>query len=305
MCCEQLNKKINIKICLIQCMLLMLMAIGFQHISLAQNSSMPVVDSVSKDSIKAKPIETVTSVSPTVKAKSISDEKIGKLPFKKSQLPELLLSICILGIMAALRYFFPRYLPEIFSQQFNLQSDSRVLKNDKISESFPGVIYEVLYLLTSSVIILFSIQYLKKIPSVKVFSAVFMFKLISVFVIYFTIRIILSKVIFLIFKQKNFYEITKAYKAILRHVMVVFAVGTICFLLLNRLESLARFSIIVYLSAWIVLNIFMVFKLLLFARKTTDINFLDILLYLCAVEVLPTLLLITFIIRNLILVIPR
>jgi hypothetical protein len=94
------------------------------------------------------------------------------------------------------------------------------------------------------------------------------------------------------------FQIVGAYQSISRHIIVIILIPTICFLLLINPVGLSRFGLYASLALMVGVHLFHVLKLTVYMHKTSDVSFLDILIYLCSAEVLPIYLAAVFLIRQ-------
>lgn len=269
----------------------MLMFTMFAYSSMAQTDSAKVIDSVAK-------ISQQITVASTIKNPGIADKQIGKLPLKRSQLPELFLVIILLSIVAVLRYFFPKYLPELLQQTFSFSADSRVLKNDRIGDVFPGVFYNIMFvvLVTSLVLFYVNITYGQKMVFTWKHVSVVSFTIVS----YLLVKTYLIKLISWVYKFHAINNVVMAYTILMRHVLALVFVPCIAFLLLINPEVMANLGLYIGLIAAAAIYLFHFFKMLVFVKKSSTASFVDIFTYLCCVEILPFCIVIVFFYRQLI-----
>ncbi len=266
------------------------MGIGFPAICVAQidsqistTTTISAIDSLAKNSVQ--------------KTLPIQDRNIGKLPFKQSQLPQLGLCILLLSIVAALRYFFPSYLPELSAQTFSLTADARVLKNDRIGEALPGVFYNILYSVCCAIFILFYFGFMYKKSNAQVFTISSIFFAIGLFTAIVIAKHYVGKMLGWMFNQQVHYNIYHCYQIMLRHICSLLMVAAICIVLLVKGIILAKIFLYIAIFILSVLYIFHLVKMVLLTRKNTQITFLNILVYFCSLEVIPNAMAVLFLFR--------
>jgi hypothetical protein len=288
--CVQLKQKIGKKICQYQLVLLMCLGIAFPCFSQVKiDSPIIKIDSTFISDSSAKASQKNTN--------STADKNIGKLPFKQSQLPQLGLCILLLGTIASLRYFFPRYLPELSAQTFSLTADARVLKNDRIGEAMPGVFYNILYAVCCAVFTLFSLAFFYKKTNTQVFTFSAVFFAIGLFTAIMVAKYYCGKMLAWMFNQQIHYNIYHCYQIMLRHICTLVMVAAICIILLIKGVVLAKTFLNIALVLMAILYLFHFVKMFLLTRKTTQITFLNILVYFCSVEAIPNAVAVLFLFR--------
>jgi hypothetical protein len=235
-------------------------------------------DSLLKDSITN--ITTQKTSKPTeVK----TDKKIGKLPIKQSQLPQLGLTILLLAIFGGINYFYRGYVDDLFKNLITFTADTRILKNEQQGKLLPGVYFELLFLLLS----LWFIYFYKKII---VNGNLSFTEIISCFAVIFgflLFKLNLIKLVGWVFNHATLCKSIIIYNTNLRHVLsFLLAIAlALCLLMKQSMVEFPGIYLPIILSC--ALYIYHLLKMLVFARNYGQIKFFDIFIYLCMVEILP------------------
>jgi hypothetical protein len=283
--CVQKIKNRFPKICIYAFLIQMLMLTAFGQIATAQidsNATSAIAISKGLDSSISQQINNISS----------KDKQIGKLPFKRSQLPELFLVILLLSVVAILRYFFPRYLPELSHQYFSLSADARVLKNDRIADMFPSIFYDALYILLGTSYILYFAKHIYMVTNT--------FRIYNVLIIgisliaYLAFKTYFIKILSWVYKFSPTSNIVLAYGVITRHIIAIILVGAIAFLLLINPVGISKLGLYLSFILASTAYLFYVLKMTVFVKKMTSVSFFDIFIYLCTIEILPLSMIITF-----------
>jgi Domain of unknown function (DUF4271) len=289
--CVQKIKNSFLKICFYAVLYQMSIPAAF-----AQNQ-ITNIDSLSKQTIS---ISQALDSNISSKINNITDKEkqIGKLPFKRSQLPELFLVILLLVAFAMLRYFFPRYLPELWHQYLSFSADVRVLKNDRIGDFFPGVFFDILFVILGSVYAMFFAKHIYKATNI---FHIQQFSIIAIAIIIFLVgKTYFIKLLSWVYKFSPASNVVLAYSIITRHILLLVLIPSIAFLLLINPIGISKFGLYLSLIVGVAIYLFHLLKMVVFIKKTTNVSFFDIFIYLCSVEVLLLCIIIAFLYRQLV-----
>lgn len=257
-----------------------------------------ITDTVRKDSIVPVAVKVVVALEPD----TITYEKYytsAWLPFHKTPVFEIeperkpsgkdMLFYVLTGLVTALaciRLIFPKYLKNLFLLFMQTSIRQKQTREQLLQNNLASVLLNILFVASASIYITLFIQF-KHWVAIPFYQLLF-YCVVILFIIY------IGKYLFLAFSGWvfNVPEATNAYTFIVFLVNKVLGIVLIPFVLMITFSPLPIKQIAITISAGLALVLFMYRYLISFGviRANLKVSALHFFLYLCAVELLPLLL---------------
>ncbi len=274
---------------MIKAKMLLLIVLFYSAVAVGQNHT---TDTVLIQDLVTSKVDSNQNKKDSIAAK----QQLGKLPIKKSQLPELFMAIALLAMIALLRYFYPKFLPEISSQFIKTQVDSRVLKNDKLIQPLPNAYYELMFIILSLVFILFCQNRLMPNSTLSVHKV--LISLVSI-LIFIGFKVFVHWLSGFVFNLSSITSMINFYWAFWRYITTIVLCIAVVILLLLKGSLGTILGIYIPIGFMCISYGFHLFKMIIYTRNNTNITFFEIFTYFCTVEVITLLMLVTFLHRKL------